>query len=272
MFLFSVRNRKLIKVNKNIKILVTGASRGIGEAIAHHFARLGYTIILVARTENDLKRVKKDIISNGGNADYIVSDLSIPENAKNLADLVNRKFGFVEYLVLNAGVSKNSEFLKITSEDFLEELNTNYIAPLFLIKGFLGFMTEKKKGKIVTISSIAGTLPFPGNASYAASKSALISICTTMHIELKKYGIYIGSVLPGLTRTEMTKDFNNLPLPFMSPDEIAQSVEEAFQSEKILVVPGFINNFLTNIYKHFPLPINSLLELFVDYIKIEKNK
>jgi short-subunit dehydrogenase len=80
-----------------------------------------------------------------------------------------------------------------------------------------------------------------------------------MNIELKKHNIYIGSVLPGLTKTSMTKDYESFVLPFSEPDEIARCVEEAFQYEKTIVIPGIFNNVITTLYKHFPEPLNILL-------------
>jgi short-subunit dehydrogenase len=241
------------------KILITGASRGIGEAIALHFSSQGYHTILTARTEFDLARVKKDILSRGGQADYIVCDLSTEESARTLAEKIKKDFGFIEYIVLNAGISTNSDFLSQTPANFQKELNVNYIAPLLLLKELLDEMVKKKKGKIVTISSIAGILPFPGNASYAASKAALISLCMTANLELKKYNIYIGSVLPGLTRTAMTKEYESFILPFSNPDEIAISVEEAFNTEKPIIIPGIFNNVVSSIYRYFPEPLNLLV-------------
>jgi len=245
--------------NSPKKILITGASRGIGEAIALHFAERGFYTILTARTEFDLARVKKEILSRGGQADYIVSDLSTEENARTLAEKIKTEFGFIEFIVLNAGISTNSDFLSQTPANFQKELYVNYITPLLLLKELLDEMVEKKKGKVVTISSIAGILPFPGNASYAASKASLISICMTMNLELKKHNIYIGSVLPGLTRTSMTKEYESFVLPFSNPNEIANSVEEAFTTEKPIIIPGIFNNVVSTIYRYFPEPLNLLV-------------
>ncbi len=241
------------------KILVTGASRGIGEAIARHFSKLGFFVILVARTEIDLARVKREIILSGGKADYIVSDLSSEEESLNLSQKLSKSYGFVEYIVLNAGISTNCDFLSQTTVNFQKELWVNYLAPLLFLKNILEGMVEQKRGKIVTIASIAGLLPFPGNSTYAASKAALISLSITMNIELKKHNIYIGSVLPGLTKTSMTKDYESFVLPFSEPEEIARCVEEAFQQEKTIVIPGVFNNLITTLYKHFPEPLNILL-------------
>jgi short-subunit dehydrogenase len=133
--------------NSPKKILITGASRGIGEAIALHFAERGYHTILTARTEFDLARVKREILSKGGQADYIVSDLSTEENAKTLAEKIKTDFGFIEYIVLNAGISTNSDFLSQTAANFQKELYVNYIAPQLLLKELLDEMVKKKKGK-----------------------------------------------------------------------------------------------------------------------------
>ena len=119
------------------KILITGASRGIGEAIAYHFADLGFFTILTARTEFDLARVKKEINTSGGHAEYIVCDLSTENSAKELSSKLKSEFGFIEYIVLNAGISTNTDFYNQTPLNFQKELNINYIVPLLFLKELL---------------------------------------------------------------------------------------------------------------------------------------
>lgn len=253
-------------------ILITGASRGIGEAVARYFAIKGYFTILTARTETDLARVKKEILQEGGKADYILSDLSNEESARNLSLKLKKDYPFIKFIVLNAGISTNKDFYNQNEENFLNELYINYVSPLIFLKNYLPEMVKRKEGKIVTISSIAGTLPFPGNATYAASKAALISISVTMNIELKKHNIYVGSVLPGLTRTEMTKEFDSNLLPFSEPLDIALAVEEAFRTEKAIIIPGLVNNFITSIYKLFPEPLNSVAAILSNFLFPSENK
>lgn len=252
-------------------MLITGASRGIGEAIAKKFSTDGYELILLARTEIDLARVQKEIRLQGGKASYYVCDFSDSSLLEQILDKVVINHGFISHLVLNAGVSTNSEFVLHSMEEIKREMEINYFSVLTVIKKFLPKMIENKEGNIVTIGSVMSLLPFPANSSYAASKAALLSFSRSLRLELDRYKINVSAVLPGLTRTKMTEDFHDFLLPFDEPDTVAEAVKEAIHSKKDIVIPGLFNQAVVNLYNIIPevfhLALGKAVEFVIPFIK-----
>lgn len=248
---------------KERTILITGASRGIGKASSIHFAKKKYNLILVARNEESLKKLAAECNSLGAKTDYIVSDLSSTQNAKEFSNFVQKRFLNITDLVLNAGISTSLRFEKNNIEDIEKELGVNYLAPMTIIKEFIPYFKENKFGNIVSVSSFSALTPFPGNSSYAATKSAIFSLCNSLKIELAEHNIHVAPVLPGGTKTDMTKEFENYSFLLDEPELIAECLEKALNREESVIIPGIMYNSLAMIYKFFPSPIHSILEFAV---------
>ncbi|HMV43491.1 MAG TPA: SDR family NAD(P)-dependent oxidoreductase [Leptospiraceae bacterium] len=246
----------------NKKALITGASRGIGKATAIHFAQKGYDLVLVSRNERDLKSVAEECHAIGVKVDYVVADLSEIEKTHELVSHLQSRFPDIQTLILNAGISTSVTFEDNTIENIQKELNLNYISPAFIIKSYIPKLKSLGGGNIITVSSFSAIVPFPGNSSYAATKAALYSLCTSLKIELEQYQIHVGCVLPGTTRTEMTKQFHDTPfVPFDDPSEIAQCIEDSIVKRESVVIPGILYNAAAFTYKMFPKPVDFLMSL-----------
>ena len=246
----------------NKKMLITGASRGIGKAIALHFAKKGYELILVSRSEDDLKSVTLECKRLGAKTYYVLADLSNVSKVKEVIDDIQKTFPNISNLILNAGISTSLTFEDNSLENIQNELNINYLAPVTIIKEYIPALKTIGGGNIICISSFSALVPFPGNSSYAASKSALYSLCTSLKIELEPYNIHVGCVLPGSTKTDMTKQFHETPfVPFDDPSEIAQCVEDSIQKKEAVVIPGILYNAAALTYKLFPKPVDFLMTL-----------
>ncbi len=248
---------------KNRTILITGSSRGIGKATALHLAKKKTNLILVSRTEEDLKQVAIECNEIGAKTEFILADLSSVSNAKEFSQFVQKRFLNITDLVLNAGVSTSLRFEKNNLDNIENELGVNYLAPMTLIKEFIPYFKENKFGNIVSVSSFSALTPFPGNSSYAATKSAIFSLCNSLKIELAEHNIYVASILPGGTKTDMTKEFENFSFLLDDPEIIAQCIEKALRREESVIIPGLLYNSLAQIYKFFPTPVNSILEYTV---------
>ncbi|MBK8398049.1 MAG: SDR family oxidoreductase [Leptospiraceae bacterium] len=246
----------------NKKMLITGASRGIGKAIALHFAKKNYELVLVARTEEDLKSVALECKSFGAKTYYVLADFSDLKNTKEVIEEIQKTFPSITNLVLNAGISTSVTFEDNSFENIKRELDINYIAPLQIIKEYIPSLKNSGGGNIICISSFSALIPFPGNSSYAASKAAIYSLCKSLKIELDPYNIHVGCVLPGSTKTEMTKEFHNTPfVPFDDPSEIAKCVEDCIIKKEAVVIPGILYNAAALTYKIFPNPVDYLMTL-----------
>ena len=168
----------------NKKILITGASRGIGKATAIFFAKKGYDLVLVSRTESDLKAVALECNSLGVKVDYVLADLSEVDKVKELVIHLQNRFPTIDTLVLNAGISTSVTFEDNSMENIKRELDINYLTPATIIKEYIPVLKKANGGNIICISSFSAIVPFPGNSSYAATKAALYSLCTSLKIEL----------------------------------------------------------------------------------------
>lgn len=241
-------------------IVITGASRGIGEAIARRLARRGSRrLVLVARTEKALRALCAEL-GSGAEVSFVRADLSTTAGALKAAQRIRQQVGTPDVLILNAGVSNNTLFERTGIDDVTRELTLNYLAPVALIQAFLPKMIERGSGRIIAVGSLTSMVPFPGNATYAASKAALLSLMRTLAIELRPHGIRVSTVLPGLTRTKLSEDLKSA-LPSLSPEQVASAVADVLKSGTSVVVPGLENKMAAALFRTLPRSLDKALGL-----------
>ena len=186
--------------------VVTGASRGIGRAIAKKLAACGATVIINYNgSESKAAAVQQEIIDEGGRADIFqcnVSDFTACE--KMIKDVVT-EFGHLDILVNNSGITRDGLIMKMKEEDFDAVLNINLKGTFNTIRHSARQMLKQRSGKIINISSVSGILGNPGQANYAASKAGVIGLTKTMARELGSRGITVNAIAPGFVDTEMTE-------------------------------------------------------------------
>jgi 3-oxoacyl-[acyl-carrier protein] reductase len=159
------------------KTLVTGASRGLGRAIALELGRQGHSIAVhYGRSAEEAHAVADEIVSSGGSAVLVQGDLSSKDGAKAVATEASEKLGGLEVLVNNAGITKDGLVVRMKDEDWDNVLETNLAAPFALIRTALRGMMAAKWGRIVNVSSVVGLMGNPGQANYIASKAGLIGL------------------------------------------------------------------------------------------------
>jgi dehydrogenase/reductase SDR family protein 7B len=184
----------------NKVVWITGASSGIGEALAYAFAAEGALLVLSARREEELQRVAKAC----GNAYVLPFDmLSVAEHADRVQDVINT-YGRLDYLVLNAGVSQRS-FVKDTAFDVYRRLfEVNFFSIVSLTQAVLPIFTAQKSGVFVPIASVAGRISTPRRAAYGATKHALIGFFDSVRAEVFNDGIRVTTILPGYIKTNIS--------------------------------------------------------------------
>ena len=186
--------------------LVTGASRGIGRAIALELASRGAAIAINFRS--DVVRaieVRDEIVSAGGTSEVFQDDVSNGPEARRLIEEMARAFGKIDILVNNAGITRDKSIVKMTDDDWTEVINTNLNSAFYCTKAVLPWMIEGQFGRIVSVASFVGQAGNFGQANYAASKGGLIAFTKVLALELAKYNITANVVAPGFTATEMTE-------------------------------------------------------------------
>lgn len=223
-----------MKLNGKL-MLITGASRGIGRAIAIEAAKNGADVILnyvSNRSKPLVDETIKKIREMGRNAIAIQADVGNWEEVKRMKKIVD-EFGKVCCLVNNAGITKDNLLIKMTKEEWDDVIRINLSGAFYVTKIFIDHLIETK-GSIIYVSSVVGQDGNIGQANYAASKAGLIGLTRALAMELARYGIRVNTIAPGFTETEMTakipekvkeKIIARIPLRrFALPEEIAKAV------------------------------------------------
>ncbi len=180
--------------------LITGSSRGLGKAIALALGKRGHQIVVHYKGR---EKEAEDVASCIGKSVVLRADVRVFDEVRVLVDEVIKKWGRIDVLVNNAGVTREALLLKTSEKDFDEVVDTNLKGPFNFIHAVAPFMTEKKGGHIINISSIAGLKGKAGLPAYSASKSGLIGLTMSAASELSVYDIMVNAVLPGYLLTDM---------------------------------------------------------------------
>jgi 3-oxoacyl-[acyl-carrier protein] reductase len=184
--------------------LVTGASQGIGRACALELARAGATVALAARNESKLAEAAAEIESAGGDAAVFALDVASEDSIKAGAKAVLDKYGKVEILVNNAGITRDGLVLRMKRPDWDDVLSTNLTGAFLLTQALLSPMLRNRWGRIVNITSVVGETGQAGQVNYAASKAGLIGMTRALAREVGARGITVNAVAPGYIETPMT--------------------------------------------------------------------
>jgi 3-oxoacyl-[acyl-carrier protein] reductase len=199
--------------------LVTGASQGIGEAVARRLAGQGAKVILAARNEEKLREVAAAIAEAGGAAHVLTLDVSRPETAAARLKELPAGFGDIDILVNNAGITADNLLARMSLEDWERVLRTNLTGAFALTKEMLRGMMKRRWGRVINVSSVVGMMGNAGQANYAAAKAGLIGFTKSLARELGSRNITVNVVAPGYIRTAMTES-----LPEAARDELTGSI------------------------------------------------
>ncbi len=229
--------------------LITGASSGIGRDMARYLASLKYDLILVARREERLNKLKNEL--KGVRVRVITLDLSIPENCYSLYE--QTKDERVDFLINNAGFGVYGEFSEVPLERELKLINTNITALHILTKLYLKDMLLRNKGRILNVGSAAGFLPGPTLSSYYASKNYVVRLTEAIHEELrrKKSGVSASVLCPGPVKTEFNEVADvSFIVEGLPSDFVAKYAIDKTLQKKMVITPG-IRMKLAKFGEHF---------------------
>lgn len=205
--------------------LVTGASRGIGLAIAQSLAQLGAAVGLTARNGQKLNEAVAGLRQRGMRAEAIVADLTTAAALRTLVEQTEQKLGPIEILVNNAGLGRFAPVQKLSEADWDEMLDTNLKAVFLLSKAVAPGMIERGWGHIVNIASLAGKNAFAGGAGYCASKWGLLGLTQCMAEDLRPRGIRVSAICPGSVSTEFSPHAGKDPAKMLQAEDVARAVE-----------------------------------------------
>ena len=198
------------------KIWITGASSGIGKALALKFAKEGWQVAASARRENlliEISNLNKNIFP-------FPLDVTDPENCKKVFDKVKQEFKEIDISVFSTGIHDPESEKKLNLNSIRKIMEVNFFGTINSINAVYDYYREKKDGQISIVSSVAGYRGLPDAGAYCASKSALTSFTESLHFDLKKSNVKVSLISPGFIKTPMT-DQNNFPMPMIKSPEFA---------------------------------------------------
>jgi hypothetical protein len=229
--------------------LVTGASSGIGAAIAKELASHGYSLVLVSRRDERLRSLATEISAEHDvEAEIVTVDLADEAQRDQLQSELGGRGRAVEVLVNNAGFGHQADFAPSPRDRMVEMVRVNVEAVVDLTSRFVGPMTDRGRGTIINIASTAAFQPLPGAAVYGASKSFVLSFSEAIRTELRGTGVTVTAVCPGPVKTEFTEvagvggvEDRTPGAVWMSAEEIARHAVDGARNDKRVVVPGMLN-------------------------------
>ena len=236
-------------------VIITGASSGIGKALAYEFGRKGSHVVLAARNLQGLQQIADDLKALGIQALAVKTDVTIKSDCRNLIEKTIEKFGKIDILINNAGISMRALFIDLQLDVMRRLMDTNYWGTVYCTKFAMPYLL-KSKGSLVGVISIGGYIGMPGRSAYAASKFAVRGFLDTVRVENRKTGLHVLVVAPGFTTSnirraalladgseqgETPRDENHM----MSAEEVALHIYKSLVKRDRQLILTFLQGKLT---------------------------
>ena len=215
-------------------VLVTGASRGIGQAIALTLGAARATVIGTATSEKGAEAITKQFAKNKITGQGMILNVTDDNNIDELMKNINEKYGTVDILINNAGITRDNILMRMKQDEWDEIINTNLASVFKMSKAVLRGMIKKKAGRIISITSVVGAMGNSGQTNYAAAKAGIMGFTKSLAREVGSRGITVNTVAPGFIQTDMTDAlpdeqkkllYSQIPMARLGTvDEIAQTV------------------------------------------------
>jgi 3-oxoacyl-[acyl-carrier protein] reductase len=226
--------------------IVTGASRGIGKAIALALGAAGAKVACIARNREKLEETAANIRQEGGIADVFACDVTVGENVQSVVDAVVEKWGGLDILVNNAGITRDTLLPRMSDAEWDEVIATNLRSVFLFTRAASLVMMRKRSGRIINISSVAGLMGNPGQSNYSASKAGVIGFTRTVARELASRKVTVNAICPGFVATEMTDTLGPAVLEEVKKRVPAKRLGEAHEiADAVLYLASDSTAYLT---------------------------
>jgi short-subunit dehydrogenase len=250
---------------KNRIFIVTGASSGIGRCITNDLSQFPIkSLILVARDQSRLDKCSEEVRKKDVEVITMSCDVSNKGEVKHLGDKILERYGYIDYLINNAGIGTFNSVEKISIEE-IEKINyTNYFGMIYFTKVFLDCMIERNSGHIINIASLAASFGIPGMAAYCGSKFAMLGFSESLNQELKKTRIKVSVINPIGVKTNFfnNESFNyKIPMKYvLKPEQVSKAVLKSFVSGSFQVYVPKIAGLALPFKFFFPSIVNFVIE------------
>ncbi len=239
-------------MSENKVALITGATRGIGKEIALELAENGFDIAVNCRRKDDsLEELRKEIEKNGVRCEFVEADVANFEQCEAMVKDTIEKFGRIDVLVNNAGITRDGLIMRMKKEDFEAVVDVNLTGTFNVTRNVIPYMIKQKSGRIISLSSVVGVAGNAGQTNYSASKAGIIGFTKSLAKEVASRNILVNAVAPGFIDTDMTKVLSDtvkdgihaqIPLKRMgTPREVAKVVKFLASEDSSYVTGQVIN-------------------------------
>jgi short-subunit dehydrogenase len=253
------------------RILVTGASSGIGQALAEEAARQGARVVAAARSADKLNELAQTLTSRGQDVLAVPTDITIEADRERLLQVIRQRYGGLDVLINNAGIASQGHFSESSEAILRQIMEVNFFAPAELIRLAVPLLIQGQQPAIVNVASMTGRCAMPAWPEYSASKHALCGLTEALRGEMVRFGIDVLLVLPGLTRTNLDRNLLNhngrMAINFqkgMAPEKVAQSILRALRKNRAETVLGLEALWLLRVHRLMPWLLNLL---FTNYVR-----
>ena len=233
-------------------VLVTGGSRGIGREVANLYAEKGYDVVInYVSDKTDVEALEKEFKEKGADTLILKADVSNSEEVQNVVDKAIEKFGKIDVLVNNAGITRDNLLMRMSEEEFDKVLEINLKGTFLVTKAVTKYMMKKRSGSIINLSSVVGVAGNAGQCNYSASKAGIIGFTKSIAKELASRNIRANAVAPGFIETDMTAVLsdsvkesihNQIPLKRMGSSKEVAELIYFLGSEKSSYITGQVIN------------------------------
>ncbi|MFX3673122.1 MAG: 3-ketoacyl-ACP reductase [Paenisporosarcina sp.] len=224
---------------KGKNAIITGAGRGIGRAVAIALGQEGVNVGLLARSEEQLQQVVKEVEELGGKAVYAIADISSNNEVIKAIDSLTSQLGSVDILINNAGIAKFGKFMDLEIEEWEKIIQINLMGVYYVTRAVLPGMIEQQSGDIINIASTAGQRGAPVTSAYSASKFGVLGITESLAMEVRKHNIRVTALTPSTVATDLAIE-NDLtdgnPDKVMQPEDIAEFIVSQLKLNKRIFI------------------------------------
>jgi short-subunit dehydrogenase len=248
------------------RILITGSSTGIGRALAERTARRGARIALTARSADKLRDLAGRLTAAGADALAVPADVTSDEDRRRLIEIVVNRFGGLDVLINNAGVSSFGHFAGSSEAVLRQVMEVNFFAPAELTRLAIPHLSRGRQPAVVMVSSMCGRRALPAWPEYSASKFALCGLTEALQGEMARFDIDVLLVLPGLTRSDLGRNLlrneGRMKIEFdkgMSPEEVAEGILRAVEANRTETVLGRDARWMLRANRFLPRLVNRLV-------------
>jgi short-subunit dehydrogenase len=259
-------NAVMKRTLQDCRILLTGASSGIGRALAEQLGSAGARVALAARSTDKLEELASQLTARNMDVLAVPADVTREEDRQRLLDTAVSRLGGLDVLINNAGVGSWAHFADSTEEILRQVLEVNFFAPVELIRLAIPVLTQGRQPAVLNVASMCGRRGMPAWSEYSASKFALCGMTEALRGELARFDIDVLLVLPGLTRsglqTHLLKNTGRAKIDFanaMAPEEVAAGIVKALQRNRAETVLGRDARWMLRVNRFFPRLVDWLI-------------